>query len=116
MDGRGKRNKGATGERELAALLSDALGRVVKRNLGQAREGGCDINIQHWNIECKRQEKIKIYDWMQQAKESCAAGQSPVVAFRKNGKDWLVTMTLNDWIGLVRECLESDSENVGKQR
>ena len=115
MDGRGKRNKGATGERELAALLSDALGRVVKRNLGQAREGGCDINIQHWNIEVKRQEKIKIYDWMKQAMESCAAGQSPVVAFRKNGKDWLVTMTLNDWVGLIRECIEGEEDFANKR-
>lgn len=114
MNGKGKRNKGAGGERELAAILSDYLGRVVKRNLGQAREGGCDINIQHWNIEVKRQEKIKIYDWMTQAQESCATGQSPVVAFRKNGKDWLVTMTLNDWMALIRECLEAEEEHGPK--
>ena len=39
MNGRGARNKGAAGERELAALLQDQLGFVVKRNLGQARDG-----------------------------------------------------------------------------
>ena len=43
MNGRGRRNKGATGERELAAILTDEMGFVVKRKLGQARDGGHDI-------------------------------------------------------------------------
>jgi len=38
MNGRGKRNKGAAGERELAGILKDHLGFEVKRNLGQARD------------------------------------------------------------------------------
>jgi len=35
MNGRGARKKGAVGERELAGILSDKLGFVVKRKLGQ---------------------------------------------------------------------------------
>lgn len=35
-----QRRKGASGERELFALLSDLLGYVVRRNIGQARAGG----------------------------------------------------------------------------
>ncbi len=51
MNGRGKRNKGAAGERELAGILADQLGRVVKRNLGQARDGADDITIEHFRLE-----------------------------------------------------------------
>jgi len=48
VNGRGKRAKGAAGERELAALLSEHLGFVVKRNLGQARDGADDLTVQQF--------------------------------------------------------------------
>jgi len=57
MNGRGKRNKGAAGERELAGILKDHLGFEVKRNLGQARDGADDITIQKFRIEVKGQSK-----------------------------------------------------------
>ena len=47
MTGRAARNKGAAAERELASMLSNELGVVVKRKLGQAREGGDDIQIEN---------------------------------------------------------------------
>ena len=37
-----QRRKGASAERELFALLSDLLGCVVRRNVGQSRAGGAD--------------------------------------------------------------------------
>ena len=43
MTGRMARNKGARGENELAGILTDELGFVVKRKLGQARDGADDI-------------------------------------------------------------------------
>ena len=45
--------KGATGEREAAHILSDLLGKIVKRKLGAARDGGSDIDIQGYSIEVK---------------------------------------------------------------
>ena len=45
MTGRMARNKGARGENELAAMLTDHLGFIVKRKLGQARDGADDIEI-----------------------------------------------------------------------
>jgi hypothetical protein len=58
MTGRMARNKGARGENELAKLLSDELGFVVKRKLGQARDGADDIEVGPYRIECKRQETL----------------------------------------------------------
>ena len=66
MNGRGKRNKGAAGEREVAGILKDHLGFEVKRNLGQARDGADDITIQKFRIEVKRQETLKVDVWSKQ--------------------------------------------------
>lgn len=110
MNGRGKRAKGAAGERELCALLSDAFGTVVKRNLGQARDGEDDITLPPFRIEVKRQETLKIEPWCLQVEAAAKPGEIPVVAFRRNGKPWRVVLRLEDFIKLSREEI-SDKGN-----
>lgn len=106
MNGRGKRAKGAAGERELAALLSEHLGFVVKRNLGQARDGADDLTVQHFRLEVKRQETLRIDEWSKQV-ESCAqAGEVPVLAYRRNGQPWRVCLRLEDFIPMMRDQLK----------
>jgi len=106
MNGRGKRAKGAAGERELAALLSDQLGFVVKRNLGQARDGADDLTVQHFRLEVKRQETLRIDEWSKQV-ESCAQpGEIPVLAYRRNGQPWRVCLRLEDFIPMMRDQLK----------
>ena len=99
------RDKGARGEREICAILSDELGISSKRNLDQTREGGCDITAGPFNLEVKRRAKIgNIYDWMEQAAASCEdTSQKPVVLCHADGKKWLVIMPLQDFITLSRE-------------
>jgi len=109
------RTKGAGGERELCALLSDAFGQVVKRKLGQARDSGHDIDLPPFRIEVKRRKRIaNLYEWMGQASNTFCfvlhpdgtktdLSDTPVVALRADGKDWLVVMRLDDWIKLARE-------------
>ena len=101
------RDKGARGEREICAILSDELGISAKRNLDQTREGGCDITAGPFNLEVKRRAKIgNIYDWMEQAAASCEdTPQKPVVLCRADGKKWLAIMPFGDWINLAREAL-----------
>lgn len=106
MDGRGKRNKGAAGERELAALLSDELGFVVKRNLGQARDGADDITVAQFRIEVKRQERLQVDKWCEQV-ESCAQPEEvPVLAYRRNGQPWRVCLLLKDFLPMMRDQLK----------
>lgn len=105
MNGRGKRNKGAAGERELAALLSDQLGFVVKRNLGQARDGADDITIEHFRLEVKRQERLQIDAWSAQVEACALPGQIPVVAYRRNGQPWRVCLLLEYFIPMMRDQL-----------
>lgn len=106
--GKSQRRKGHDGERELCNLLTDALGTCVHRHLGQSREGGCDIELAPFLIEVKRRGRIAgVYDWIQQATKAAAptSCSTPVVAFRADGKEWLVLFRLDDAVNLMREAL-----------
>jgi Holliday junction resolvase len=105
VNGRSKRTKGAVAERELAQILSDELGICVKRKLGQAREGGDDIQVGQFRIEAKRQEKIQIESWWEQVQACAAPDEIPVLAFRRSRNPWKVVLTLNDFIRMMREYL-----------
>ena len=105
MTGRMARNKGARGENELAAMLSDELGFVVKRKLGQARDGADDIEVGPFRIEVKRRETLAVMQWVKQIEACTPADQIPVVAFRQNGQEWRVVLRMKDFIPLMREEL-----------
>lgn len=106
MNGKGAKNKGAAGERELAALLSDQLGFVVKRNLGQARDGADDLTVQKFRIEVKRQETLQMDKWSQQVEACVKPGEVPVLIYRRNGQPWRVCLRLDDFIPMMRDQLE----------
>ncbi|MBU2833027.1 hypothetical protein [Acidithiobacillus ferriphilus] len=90
MSGRGSRNKGGRGERELFHLLSDRLGFVVTRNLSQTRDAGCDtLSVPGFTIECKRVESPFQNAWMSQAIAAVHAGHEiPVVFYRQSRHPW----------------------------
>lgn len=104
------RRKGAAGEREVCALLSAEFGEKITRNIGQARDGGDDITLPPFAIECKRRAKIAgLYDWIEQAELATHFGKrarvpTPVVMCRADGRTtWLVVMRFADWAKLARE-------------
>jgi Holliday junction resolvase len=99
---RSQRQKGAAGERELAGILTEQLGWVVSRKLGQARDGGDDIQTGKFRWECKRRAKLSVYEFMDQITAACGPGDVPVVAMRGDGKGWLVMMKLEDAMPLIR--------------
>src|SRR5208282_3248668 len=99
-----QRTKGAGGERELCGILSDALGQVVKRKLGQARDSGNDIDVRPFSIEVKRRKRIALlYEAIRQANAHLFSDEMAVVAVRADDKPWLMVMYLDDWIKLARE-------------
>ena len=104
---RGKRNRqrGQEGEREVANLLTDNLGIPVKRLLGQERDKGADILTKPYRWEIKRRKRIgMIYEWLEEAQNSLQnATERPVVAFRADGKGWVVAMPILEFIKLIRE-------------
>jgi len=105
MTGRMSRNKGARGENELASILTDELGFVVKRKLGQARDGADDIEVGPFRIECKRHEKLAVMQWVRQVEACTPKEQIPLVIFRQNGERWRVIIALEDFVPMMREKL-----------
>ena len=111
--GKNNRLRGQQGEREIAALLTDALGTPIKRLLGQARDGGADIFTAPYRWEIKRRKAGNIaYQWLDEAYASLLPGERPLVAFRSDGKKWLVVMPIEEAIRLIREEIYDEQVSI----
>jgi Holliday junction resolvase len=86
------RNKGKSGEREIACLLADLTGFDVRRRVRQ-HDGDSDLEgIQGWSIEVKRHAKaprdsIRAW-WAQAVAQALRTGCTPVLLFRQDRDDW----------------------------
>lgn len=101
------RQKGQSGEREVAqamnAIVRSVLTRhnlpipdkdVIQRNQNQSAVGGGDLsNCFGICPEVKRQEALSVNTWWKQCEKSAEANSEvPVLIYRQNGKKWLVVM------------------------
>jgi Holliday junction resolvase len=104
------KQKGKRGELELSHKLQD-YGFDTRRSVqynGKADDGQADLlGLPGIHIECKRVEKLNLYDAMAQAIHDAKDGELPSVFHRKNHSEWLVTMRLSDWIKLYKEYFET---------
>ena len=95
MSGARSRRKGQTGEREVAAMLSENLGGEFKRNLDQTRDGGGDIDCGRYLVEVKRVQRASVAAWWKQAVASAKrAGKVPCLWYRADRKPWRVVLPL----------------------
>jgi len=105
------REKGKRGERELASALR-YYGYDCRR--GQqycGSNGDADVvGLTGIHVECKRVEKLNLYDAMSQSISDTRGGEMPSVMHRKNHCDWLVTMRLCDWIEIYKEWSGSNGQ------
>lgn len=97
--------KGSRGELALAKFLEDH-GHPARR--GQQYSGSpdspdvvCGSLPVHW--ECKRTERLRLYPSMDQAIEDAGEDEIPVVAHRKNRREWLAILKLEDFLKLFAE-------------
>ena len=98
------RAKGAQGERELARKLREYGYEARRGQQFSGANGDPDVvGLEGIHIECKRVERLNLEDAMAQSRRDARDGEIPVVMHRKNHCEWLVTMTLEDWIGFYRE-------------
>lgn len=98
------RAKGAKGERELARLLREYGYGTRRGQQFSGANGDADVvGLPHIHIECKRVEALNIDKAMAQSIGDAREGDIPTVMHRKNGKPWLVTMRLEDFIEIYRE-------------
>ena len=100
--GKKSQRKGANGERELSLILQ-GYGYATERG-GSLTYGTIPdiVGLPGIHIECKRVERLDLLAAMQQAQRDAArfGDGKPAVFHRKNRSEWLVTMTLEDWISL----------------
>ena len=102
--GRLSRNKGKTGERELARELQRVLGVTARR--GVQYTGGPDspdvvTDIPNLHIECKRTEHFRLFEALEQSVRDAGESQVPVVMHRPNHRPWVVVLRLDDLPALV---------------
>lgn len=97
------KNKGCRGERELAAELQKH-GFDAKRM--QQFCGGADSpdvsGLPGIHIECKRVEKLNIYNAIAQAIRDADGKNIPAVFHRRNREKWLVTLQMDDFMEIYK--------------
>jgi len=107
--GKSQRTKGASFERDIVHVLQDALGIQVERNLNQTRDGGGDINLPGYLVECKRRAGIAVYDWLDQATRAANPAQKPLVIARADRRESIIIMRLDDFLPLLKGTNNAES-------
>lgn len=103
------KQKGARFERQLASLFREYGYEDARRTAqycGNTGDASDVVGLPGIHVEAKHQEKMCLYDWMDQAKRDAEAGGEgnlPVVFHKKNNAEILVTMTFDDWMKLYKE-------------
>lgn len=103
MTGKGRRNKGVRGEREVAKLFESA-GFDVRglEGLGDhiATRGAAGA-LTAFHLETKRQERVRVPEWLRQCQAETPAGMVPLLAFRQNEGEWIAVLPLNRLLELL---------------
>lgn len=97
------KSKGKRGELELAAYMRE---RGITARRGQQYSGGGDspdvvTSLNDVHFECKRVEAGNLYNWLEQAQRD-AGDKLPVVAHKRNRKEWVAILPLEELLCLLR--------------
>jgi Holliday junction resolvase len=103
-------DKGKRGEREVANILKE-MGLTARR--GCQYSGSPDSpdvvceQLGDFHLEIKYVEKLNLWDAISQATRDCG-DKTPVVVSRKNGKPWVCTLFLQDFLTLAVKAPTSE--------
>jgi Holliday junction resolvase len=103
------KQKGARFERTLASKFRDhgyTDSRRTAQYCGNTGDASDVVGLPGIHVEAKHQEKMYLYDWMDQAKRDAKAGgegRLPVVFHKKNNCEILVTMQFDTFMQLYSE-------------
>lgn len=102
------RDKGKRGELEISSKLKE-YGFDTRR--GQqycGNNGDADVvGLPRIHIEVKRVEHLNIYNAISQAVSDAKKDEIPVVMHRKDRCNWLVTLSLSNFMEIYKEYFES---------
>ena len=96
--------KGKRGELELCQYLRDHGVAARRGQQYSGTETSADVvtDIAGLHVECKRVERLIVYEFMEQAKRD-AGRNTPVVMHRQNDQEWLAILRLDDFLKLVKD-------------
>ena len=103
--GRASKQKGKRGELELAHELRKLGVPDARRSQQYCGTGSSAdiVGVPKLHIECKRSEKLSIYNaYYQAVKDSGDSGDLPVLMNRRSHQPWLVIMSVDDWVKLYK--------------
>jgi hypothetical protein len=101
------RAKGCRGERELSSKLKEFGYETRRGQQFSGSNGDADVvGLPLIHIECKRVEHLNIYNAISQANSDAKDDELPAVFHRKDRCEWLVTMSLDNWMKLYKSWLE----------
>lgn len=111
-------SKGKRGERELAAYLRD---HGIDARRGQQYHGGPDspdvvAERLPFHLEVKRCERLSLYPAVDQAAADAGDGVPPLVCHRRNGKDWLAVLRLDDLLEVLGMGGRKHADTAENQR
>lgn len=102
--GKFSREKGKRGEREFVNLCKKCGFENVRRPAqfcGKTGEAGDVEGLKNIHVECKHVERLNLREAMEQSERDALANGGkdiPIVAHKKNGKPWLVTLSAEDFL------------------
>jgi hypothetical protein len=97
--GRKSRNKGKVGEREVArefARLFDCDARRGQQFKGGPNSPDIETSINGVYVSVKRREALRLYPALDEAIRDAGDGDVPIVVYRKNLREWLCVVRLDD--------------------
>ena len=98
------KDKGARGEVELAHFLRQYGYWARRGQQYSGANGDADVvGLPKLHIECKRVERLNLYDAMAQSIHDAREGEIPVVMHRRNNAKWLITLHLDDFMEIYKE-------------
>ena len=115
------KQKGARFERLLASKFREygyTDSRRTAQYCGNTGDASDVVGLPGIHVEAKHQEKMYLYDWMDQAKRDAEAGGEgnlPAVFHKKNHADILVTMRFEDFMEIYKEYDAAQVLKVGEE-
>lgn len=101
------KNKGKAGELEVVKLFKSYGFKNAMRSqqYSGANHDADVIGVPELHIEVKRVERLNVDNAIEQCHRDKREEDLGVVVHRKNNKDWLVTMTFDEWIEIYKRYL-----------
>lgn len=101
------KQKGKKGELEFVSVCKEYGLNKARRSQQYSGEGHTAdvVGLPGLHVEVKRVERLNVSNAIRQCHKDKADKDLGIVAHRKNREDWLVTMTLDDWIELYKRYL-----------